>query len=117
MPPRRTTSSRATGRIEIRGRFIEHEDFWVHGEHSGDRHAAPLATRQVMGSTVGEIGFADSFQRLLHPDFQLGSSETEVGRAETHIFFNRRHEQLIVRILKDEPEPSPDLAKTRRLES
>ncbi len=43
--------------------------------------------------------------------FEFGAFEAEVGRTEADVLLDGWHEELIVGILKDESEPSPDLAQ------
>ena len=40
---------------------------------------------------------------------ELGAAQPEVGRAEGDVLADRRHEQLVVRVLEDDADPAPDL--------
>ena len=43
----------AGARVEVGGRLVEHEQPRAHREHGGDRHAPPLAHRQLVRRAVG----------------------------------------------------------------
>jgi hypothetical protein len=65
----------------------------------------------VVGGPAGQSGLADRIERLADPLPELGPAQPEVGRPEADVLFDRRHEELIVGILEDEPEPPPDLGQ------
>ena len=49
-----------------------------------------------------------------HARVELGTADAEVGRAERDVLADRRHEQLVVRVLEDDADPAADLAQVRR---
>ena len=63
----------------------------------------------MMRRTVGDFQHAYRRQGVCDPGFQLIAVETIVGGAKGDILPDRRHEQLIVRILKDNSDPPADL--------
>ena len=46
----------ARRRIETRHGLIEHQDFGLHGKHTGKRHAALLAARKLKGALIANRG-------------------------------------------------------------
>ena len=51
-----------SGRIEGRGRLIEHQDIRIHHQHSGQRHTTLLAAAQVIRGFMNRTRRADLFQ-------------------------------------------------------
>ena len=101
----------ARGRVEVRGRLVEHEDLRVHGEHRRDGDPSPLAEGQVVRRPVGELGHAHLCQGLEHPGVELVAAQPEVARPERHVVADRRHEQLVVGVLEDDADAAPDLGE------
>jgi hypothetical protein len=82
-------------------------------EHGGHRDPAALPERQVVRRPVGVLGHPDPLERLEDPRVELGAAQAGVGRAEGDVVADRRHEQLVVRVLEDEPDPPPHLGQVR----
>ena len=96
-------------RIEVRCRLVEDDDFRLHGQHTGNRHPPLLTKGEVVGRPVRQIGYLDSSQRPLHTLLQLFALDAEVLGPERDVLGHRRHEELVVGVLKDNPHTAPDL--------
>ena len=55
------------GRIERRGRFVQHQNSGMGRQHRTDRDPLLLSTRQRPQRPVPEFGQPEQIQRLLHP--------------------------------------------------
>jgi len=72
-----------------------------------------FAAREVVGWFVHQMSGSDLFQRFQHPSLHFIARQTEVEGAEGDIIKNRRHEQLVVRVLKNHSDRPPDLRQGR----
>jgi hypothetical protein len=62
---------------------------------------------------VGE--HVDGGERGVDPFPQRGAGHAEVGGTEGDVVADRRHEQLVVGVLEDDPDPAADLPQGRGL--
>jgi len=67
----------------------------------------------VVGSPVGEIGNFQGGQRVIDALIQLRSGQSEISRPELDVLTYGWHEQLVVRVLKDEANPATDFEEIR----
>ncbi len=56
-----------SGRVERRGRLVQHQDARVRGEYRADRHPLLLAAGQLVQRPVPQLGQAQQVEGLLHP--------------------------------------------------
>ena len=103
----------ARGRIEERGRFVEHQNFRVHRQDAGDRDPLLLTGAQMIGSAFERMRHADALQDRSRPRQRIVGGQAQVQRAERHVFQNRGHEQLLVGILKHHADLGADLLERR----
>ena len=97
------------GRVEVGGGFVEDEDLRSHRQHRGDGDPPALTEGQVVRWALRVRAHAHERQGLPHPGLELRSTQPDVVRPEGHVVPDRRHEQLVVGVLKDDPHPPPDL--------
>ena len=62
-----------------------------------------------MWRPVGEVTDPDERQGLGDAGVELGAAQPEVGRPERDVVTHRRHEQLVVGVLEDDPDPAAHL--------
>ena len=100
-------SNLALAGVEGARGFIEREDLRVRRQDGGDRDFLSLAdAHMIRGERLASL-HADLFQRALHAITHLGLRTSEIHRSERYIFKNSGHEQLIMRLLKDQADRPP----------
>ena len=95
----------ATARVEVGGRFIEHEYGRLAGQHTGETDPFALAETQVMRRAFGLSPQLDPIQAIEGDSPSLGRVFPQVERPERNIFDDRVAKELIVRILKNQADP------------
>jgi hypothetical protein len=55
----------------------------------------------MMGHPVGEVFYANEFERFMHPMMDGFLIQPEVGRTECNILLNCGRKDLVIRILED----------------
>ena len=89
--------------IEIRGRLVHDEHRRLHRKDRRYRNALLLSARKPEGRLSAQIERTDGVEGFRDAAADLFGFETHVRRSEGHVFFDRGHEELIVRILKHQP--------------
>jgi len=94
----------SSGWVEERGGLIEKEGVAAAGDCTGDGDTLLLATTEGVDGTILEPGEVDEGKRFADARVQLVCRHVLCRReAERHIRAGRRHEDLMVRVLVDEP--------------
>ena len=106
----------ASGRVEVRGRLVQHEQLGAHGQDRGDGDATALPEAEVVRGTGAVVGHADLVECAVDGGVQVRAGHAEVGRSEGHVVAHGRHEQLVVGVLEDDADPAADLPKVRLLD-
>lgn len=99
----------AGGRIETGRRLIHDQNLRLHRQDRGDGDGALLATGEAIGRAVSEMFGADALESGSDATFDLVKGKTEIQGAKGDIIPHRRHEELIVRILKEHADSTPHL--------
>ncbi len=101
-------------RVEVARRFVQNEYRRLARQHARQTNAALLAMAQMMRGAPAKTGQPDLRQRLLdtHCDFNI--TETELLRAEGHVFLNGRAKKLVIRVLKHQTDLSANGFKVFR---
>ena len=99
----------AAARVEVGGRFVEHEYGGIAGQHARETDTFALAEAEVMGRTLGLSSQLDPFQAIERDPPRLGRGFPQVERPERDIFDDRVAKELVVGILKHQPDPPADL--------
>jgi len=90
--------------IQPGGGLVQEQDPGLHGQHRCQRDQALLAPREFIGHPVGKTGQTQALQSRQGNLPGLGRGFPQVQRAEGHIFQNRRAEELVVGVLKEQPD-------------
>ena len=98
----------ATGRVEVGGRLVEDEDLRFHRQDRGDRDATALTEGEMVRRAVEGVPHAH-LPSALSTRASSRTADAQVRRSEGDVVTHRRHEQLIVRILEDDPHSPADL--------
>ena len=69
-----------------------------------------------MRGAVDVLEHADLLQRLGDPLVELVAAQPEVAGAEGDVVADPRHEQLVVGVLEDDPDPAADLQQVALLD-
>jgi len=74
-------------RVEAGGRFVEHQDLWVHSEDASERDATPFASTQREGLARPEFCQRHIYQgeRVRHEAIDALGRKAEVARPKGHI--------------------------------
>ena len=72
------------------------------------RFFSPAA--QVVGDPVGKVFDPDDPEGFMHPVVDRLLIKAKVGRAECHVLLDGRGEDLVVRVLEDDPDKLAHLA-------
>ena len=88
------------GRVEVRGRLVEHEKPRPHRQHRRDADPLLLAARQVEDGVVAEAVEADHMQRLGLSLQDLGRGSAEVFQTEADLVAHPRADDLRVGVLE-----------------
>jgi len=93
----------AVAGVEVGGRLVEGEHLGRHGQHGGHAHALALAEAQMMRGPLGRVTHVHFVKGLCDPTLYVGTVEVHVERAEGYVVEDGGHEELVVRVLEDEP--------------
>src|SRR5690242_14356442 len=93
-----------SGWIERRGRLVEHQNLRPHRQDPGDSHPLLFARAQVIRRFARSVRHADFLESRACPRLRLIAAQAQIERAERHILDHGGHEQLVVRILKNQPD-------------
>lgn len=108
----------ASGGIEARHGFVEHEDGLPHRQDAGDRDAALLASREREGRRLKE-GFGglevDGAQAVAHASVDLVRRHPEVARAKRDIVVDGLGKQLALGELRHVSNAATKLAAARKV--
>ncbi len=99
----------AGGGVEVGGGLVEDEDLRLHRQYGRHRDPAPLAEGEVVRGPVLELRHADPFEGPVDALLQLRPLESGRRGTEGHVLADRRHEQLVVRVLEHDADPASDL--------
>ena len=93
--------------IEIRGRLVHDEHRRLHRKDRRYRNALLLSARKSERRRFAQIERSDGIEGLRDAAAYLFGFESHVRRSEGHVFLDRGHEELVVRILKHQPHGLP----------
>ena len=93
--------------VEIRGRLVHDEHRRLHRKDRRYRNALLLSARKPERRRPAQMQRADGIEGFRDAAAYLFGFETHVRRSEGHVFFDRGHEELVVRILKHKPHRLP----------
>jgi hypothetical protein len=92
----------SAARIKAAGRFVQHQDAHVARQQPGQADTALLSVAEMMGLTIFKSLQADALQRPPDAVGEFRLSLAQLLRPEGDVLPDRRAEQLIVRILKQQ---------------
>ena len=87
-------------RVELRGRLVEEKDLRTKGERRREADTLQLAARELGRAPLREVQSADGLERLLRPGPDLLRGHAEVLQAEGNLVADKRHDDLVLRILE-----------------
>jgi hypothetical protein len=101
-------------RIEERGRFIQQQHRWLHGQHTRQSGSPLVATRELEGNSItGSRRQTNGRESIESPRLGIIWSSPRVEGPKTDVIENCRAEQLIVRILKNNTNDSWEFLTVR----
>ena len=89
------------GRVERRGRLVEHQHPRMHGQHRSDRDPLLLAAGQGAQVTVPQVGDAEQVEGLLDPPAHGVGSEAELLHAVGELLLDGVGDEAGSRVLAD----------------
>lgn len=95
--------------VEVGKRFVERKASRLTGEDTGKACPLSLAKRKPNGVTIGERIKTDVGQGPSDAGLNLVWIQSEVQRAESDITSDGRAEELVLRVLEQQPHPPADL--------
>ena len=98
--------------IEPARRFVKDENAGPAGQHPGQTDEALLAMAEAMGFALAEAFQPRRSQTLLHQGVHLRPGFAELSGAKGDIFEYGRRDQLIIWVLKQQPDFAADLLDT-----
>ena len=102
----------AAGRIEPGGGLVENEHLGTHGDHARDGDAALLPAGELERRALKQrLVHAGKACRFTHALIDLLGREAGVFRAEGNVFIHRLLKELVLGILKDEPDLKAHVAR------
>ncbi len=101
----------AAARVEVTGGFIEHQQARLAGQQPREAHATLLAAAQVVRQALAETAETHLRQCVVHHAGQLRFAQAQLLRPERHVLPDRRTEQLVVRVLEQEPHATAHLGQ------
>ena len=104
-------------RVKIACWFIQNKDGWLARQDASQTDAFPFAGTQFGRIPRGAVCQTNGTQTALHSCQNFGVVKTEIERPKRDVVADGRTEQLVVRILKEEPHLLPDLAQPRFCDS
>jgi len=100
-------------RVHAAGGFVQHKDAGFAREEACEADTAFFALAQVMGQAALKPCQPHLRQRALNPLCNLRGINPQLPRAESHVFRHGGAEQLVVRILEEEPDHSVHFVEIR----
>ena len=101
------------GRVEGRGRLVEHQQSRMHGQHRADRHPLLLPARQGAQVSVPQVGDAEQVEGLLDPAPHGLGREPELLHAVGELLLDRVGDESGQRVLADVPDRVRPLPRRR----
>ena len=98
----------AGGGVQVRAGLVQHQDVRTHGKDSGDGDGALFPAGKMMGHFIRQSFRMDVPQGLPHAAVHFFRGEAHIEGAEGHVFPDRGHEKLVVRLLEHHPHALPD---------
>ena len=98
-------------RVERRGRFVEHQDPRVGGEHRSDRHALLLSAGERAQRAPAQLGDAQQVEGLLHPLPHDGLGHRELLHGVGQLLLHRVHHEAGQRVLPDHAHDVGEVAR------
>ena len=89
--------------IEHGGGFIKDDTLRAHGKHTSQGNPLGLPARKVLWGAFADIPPIHGFEGFFNPLANFISWQPQIFRPESHIFFNRCSDQLLLWMLKDHP--------------
>jgi hypothetical protein len=99
----------AAARVEAGGGFIEDENLGGAGEDAGEADAAFFAGGKPMGRALFEADQADFVEGIGDKLREVSGGQAELLWAEGNVFEDGGAEELVVGVLKEEPDGSADV--------
>jgi hypothetical protein len=101
-------------RIQLRGGLVEHERLGVDGKGGRDRDALSLAAGEGVDASAAQVVDADLIDHLLDALSHQRTGEAEVLHPKRKLGFDVVENELRVRVLEDETNVRPELARGMR---
>ena len=108
-PARHLQHLAASAGIQHRRRFVQHHHLRLHGQHAGDRHPLLLSPREEVRGAQPMGRHVHPRERPVDPPPDFVPRQTQVFRAEGHVFFHDRGDDLVIRVLKDHADGAADV--------
>ncbi len=99
--------------VELRERFVEHQQAGSHRENAGDRKPLALAARERRNRAAPEMRDPSTFERLADPAEHQRRRCPDVLEPERNITLDARIHGLQFRILKHEPDTGGEHPRRR----
>src|SRR6266852_2437218 len=93
----------ARSHVQVAGRLVGQDNLRPHDDGARDRHALPLAARELLGGVQGALGQADAVQRLRRAAGALARLDAGEKHRQLHVALRRQARHKLVR-LEDETE-------------
>ena len=93
--------------IEVRRGLVKHDHRWLACQHPRQANALSFAEAQVMGRTIRRVRKVDPRETLQREAAGFDSGNSLVERPERYILDDRGAKELVIGILKQEPNPRP----------
>ena len=88
------------GRVEHRGRLVEHDALRLHGDHARDGDALLLSARKQVRRVHAKFIHPHLFERRVHPPADLLRRHAEILRREGYVVLDDVGDDLVVGVLK-----------------
>ena len=111
--PQQSLEIASSARIQIARQFVHDENRRFTREHAGQADTAFFSVAEMMRGPMFKSLHSHFSQRFLNPRPDLRFGKSQLLRSKSDVLFNRGTEQLIVRILKEQSDLTPDFLEIR----
>ena len=95
-------------RVQRVGWLVQDDGLRLHGQDRRDGGHALFPARELVVVAVLQMRQIQPRQGLIHPGLGGSGIHAAVAQAEAHILIDRRHKQLVVRVLQDVAQTAAD---------